>query len=92
MNVKNTTNNTLERPSAISTNTLGSIAAPSLTMATFLILLLSLNILINNVLLVLLELIRSSRAPVRKAREAYLIDKAMTLEPTGINRRDELSY
>ena len=37
--------NTLERPSAISTNVLGSIAAPSLTIATLLILLLSLNIL-----------------------------------------------
>ena len=37
--------NRLERPSAISTNVLGSIAAPSLTIATLLILLLSLNIL-----------------------------------------------
>ena len=27
----------------------------------------------------------------RKAREAHLIDKAMTLEPHGISRHDELS-
>ena len=27
---------------------------------------------------------------VRKARESHLIDKAMTLEPRGLNRRDEL--
>ena len=39
------------------------------------------------------ELIRSNRVSVRKAREAHLIDKAMTLEPRGImNRRDELNY
>lgn len=31
---------------------------------------------INNVLLIPLELIRSNRDPVRKAREAHLIDKA----------------
>ena len=42
---KNGAVNTLERPSAISTNVLGSIAALSLTIATLLILLLSLNIL-----------------------------------------------
>ena len=42
---KNGAVNTLERPGAISTNVLGSIAAPSLTIATLLILLLSLNIL-----------------------------------------------
>ena len=27
---------------------------------------------------------------VRKARESHLIDKAMTLEPNGLNCRDEL--
>ena len=27
---------------------------------------------------------------VRKARESPLIDKAMTLEPHGLNRRDKL--
>ena len=35
-------------------------------------------------------LIHSSRDSVRKARESHLIDKAMTLEPHGLNRRDEL--
>ena len=63
-------------------------------MATSLILLLSPNILIkpitiNDVLLIPLELIRSNRDSVRTAREAHLIDKAMTVEPHGINRRDE---
>ena len=37
-----------------------------------------------------LEKIHSSRDSVRKARESHLIDKAMTLEPHGLNRRDEL--
>ena len=40
--------------------------------------------------LILLEKIHSSRDSVRKAREAHLIDTAMTLEPHGLNRRDEL--
>ena len=34
--------------------------------------------------------IRSSRDSVHKARESHLIDKATTLEPHGLNRRDEL--
>ena len=40
--------------------------------------------------LIPLEKIYSSRDSVRKARESYLIDKAITLEPHGLNRRDEL--
>ena len=40
--------------------------------------------------LIPLEKIHSSRESVRKARESHLIDKAMTLEPRGLNRRDEL--
>ena len=44
---------------------------------------------INDVLHVPLQLIRSNRDSVRTAREAHLIDKAMTVEPHGINRRDE---
>ena len=43
----------------------------------------------TGVLLTPLELIHSKRDSVRKAREAHLINKAMTLEPLGINRRDE---
>ena len=46
---------------------------------------------INDVLLIPLELIHNNRDSVRKAREAHVIDKAMTLEPRGINRRDELN-
>ena len=86
------------RPSAISTKALGIIAAPFSTTATFLR-----NPSpvsehsnqadhsINEVLLIPLELIRSNRDSVRKARETHLIDKAMTLEPRDINRRDELN-
>ena len=33
----------------------------------------------------------NNRDSVRKAREAHLIDKAMTLDPHGINRPDELN-
>ena len=40
--------------------------------------------------LIPLEKIHSSRDSVRKAGELHLIDKAMTLEPHGLNRRDEL--
>ena len=67
------------------------------TTATSLILLLFPNILIKpitlstTVLLIPLELIRSNRDSVKKARETHLIDKAMTLEPYGINRRYELN-
>ena len=39
--------------------------------------------------LISLEKIHSSRESVRKARESHLIDKAMTLEPNGLNRREE---
>ena len=40
--------------------------------------------------LIPLELIKSNRDSVRKAREAYLIDRGQTLlEPLGLNRRDE---
>ena len=44
---------------------------------------------INDAQLIPLELIRSKRDSVRKAREAHLINKAKTLHPLGINRRDE---
>jgi len=39
--------------------------------------------------LIPLELMKSNRDSVRKAREAYLIDGGQTLEPLGLNRRDE---
>ena len=39
--------------------------------------------------LIPLEPIKSNRDDVRKAREAHLIDKGQTLEPKGLNRRDE---
>ena len=44
---------------------------------------------INDVQLTPLELVRSKRDSVRKAREANLINKAKTLHPLGINRSDE---
>ena len=40
--------------------------------------------------LIPLEKIHSSRDSVLKARESNLIDKAMTLEPHGLNHREEL--
>ena len=42
--------------------------------------------------LIPLEKIHSSRDSVREARESHWIDKAMTLEPNGLNHRDELLY
>ena len=36
------------------------------------------------------QIIHSSRDSVRKARELHSTDKAMTLEPHGLNRRHEL--
>ena len=44
---------------------------------------------INYDCLIPIELIRSKRDSVRKAREAHLINKAKTLHPFGINKRDE---
>jgi len=44
---------------------------------------------INDARLIPIELIRSKRESIRKAREAHLITKAKTLHPFGINRRDE---
>ena len=44
---------------------------------------------INNIELIPLELIKSNRDGIRKARVALLISKGNTLEPHGINRRDE---
>ena len=40
-------------------------------------------------LLLPLELIKSNRDSVRKARDAYLIDRGQALEPLSLNRRDE---
>ena len=44
----------------------------------------------DNVELIPLELITSNRDAIRKAREAFLISKGKTLEPFGLNRRDEI--
>ena len=44
----------------------------------------------DNIELVPLELITSNRDAIRKAREAFLISKGKTLEPFGLNRRDEI--
>ena len=44
----------------------------------------------NDIELVPLELIHSSRDALRKAREAYLIERGPTLEPKGINKREEI--
>ena len=44
---------------------------------------------INNIELIPLELINSNRDGIHKARKAFLISKGKTLEPYGMNRRDE---
>ena len=44
----------------------------------------------DNIELVPLELITSNRDAIRKAREAALISMAKTIEPSGLNRRDEI--
>ena len=44
----------------------------------------------DNIELIPLELITSNRDGIRKAREAFLICKGKTLEPFGLNRRDEI--
>ena len=50
----------------------------------------SLSHLPTDMELIPLELMHSSRDAIRKAREAYLIDWGQTLEPKGINRREEM--
>ena len=35
---------------------------------------------------------KSNRDSVRKARKAYLIERGQTLEPHGLNKKDETSY
>ena len=45
---------------------------------------------LNNLELILLEVIDSNRDAIRKAREAFLIYKGKTLEPSEMNRRDEI--
>ena len=37
-----------------------------------------------------LELIKSNRDSVRKARVVYLIERGKTLEPSGMNEKDEM--
>ena len=44
------------------------------------------------ILLIPPELVKSSRDSVRKAREAYLIERGQTLEPHGLNKKDETLY
>ena len=44
----------------------------------------------NDITLIPLELTKSNRDSVRKAREAYLIERGKTLEPLGINKKDEM--
>ena len=39
--------------------------------------------------LIPLELVKTNRDGVRRARKAYLIERVQTLEPLGLNRRDE---
>ena len=44
----------------------------------------------NYMLLIPIEKLKNGGDSLRKASEAHLIDKAKTIEPLGINKRDEL--
>ena len=44
----------------------------------------------NDITLIPLELIKSNRNSVRKAREAYLIERGKTVESLGMNKKDEM--
>ena len=44
----------------------------------------------NHMLLIPIEKLKNGRDSLRKARDAHLIHKAMTIEPLGINKLDEL--
>ena len=39
--------------------------------------------------LILLDPVKSNRDSVRKAREAYLIERGQTIEPHGLDKKDE---
>ena len=44
----------------------------------------------DNIELVPVELITSNRDAIRMARETFVISRGNTLEPFGLNRRDEI--
>ena len=44
----------------------------------------------DHLILIPLEQLHTSRDSIRKAREAFLIHRGKTLEPAGLNRRDEM--
>ena len=44
----------------------------------------------NDIKLIPLKLIKSNRDSVRKAREAYFIERGKTPEPLGMNKKDEM--
>ena len=44
----------------------------------------------NNITLIPLKLIKFNRDIVWKTWEAYLIERCKTLEPLGINKKDEM--
>ena len=44
----------------------------------------------NDISLIPLELVHSHRDSVRQAREAYLITRDSTLQPLGLNKKDEM--
>ena len=46
----------------------------------------------NDMILIPIEKIFSNRDSIRKAREAFLIQKGRTIEPDGLNIREETYY
>ena len=47
------------------------------------------TIIVSHMLLIPIEKLNYERDSFRKAREAHLIQKGKTIEPLGINKRDE---
>ena len=45
---------------------------------------------VNHMLLIPLEKLHTKRDSIRKARKTFLIHRENTLEPAGLNRRDEM--
>ena len=45
-----------------------------------------------HMILIPLEQLHTSRDSIRKAREAFLIHRGKTLEPVGLNGRDEMLF
>ena len=48
------------------------------------------EVIVNDMLFIPIEKIFSNRDSIRKAREAFLIQKGRTIDPNGMNIREEI--